>query len=329
MNQQFGAKSTADDVLSGIGLTGMRILTTGLSSGIGLETARSLAAHGADIVGTSSNLAAAERATAPVRAARPGGASLALIELDLASLRSIHVCADKLLADRRPFDVIIANAGVMATPSRRTDDGFELQFAVNYLGHFALINRIEPLLADGGRLVTVSSQAHRFADVDLADPNFEHQAYDPWVAYGRSKTATSLFAVEFDRRHRNRGVRASSVMPGNTGDTGLTRHLSQEAVQDLLGTVSKARADAGLSPAELRDVAQAAATSVWAAVVADKDEIGGRYLQDCSVAPLDDSPNPFADGVRSYALDAAKARRLWVKSEEWLDTASRSGVSRP
>lgn len=323
MSQKPGAKSTADDVLGGIDLTGKRILVTGLSSGIGLETGRALAAHGADVVGTTSNTAAAEPATASVReAARRGDGSLALIELDLASLRSIRACAKELLADGRPFDVVVANAGVMATPSGRTADGFELQFGINHLGHFALVNRIEPLLPDGGRVVVLSSQAHRIADVDLADPNLEHQPYDPWVAYGRSKTATSLFAVEFDRRHRARGIRAAAVMPGNTGGTRLTRHLSPEAVQGLLDSAGKARAAAGLAPAELKSVPQAAATSVWAAVVADKDEIGGRYLEDCAVAPVDDSPNPFADGVRSYALDAGNAQQLWAKCEALLDAAA-------
>lgn len=323
MNQKFGAKSTADDVLSGIDLKGKHILITGISSGIGLETSRSLASHGASIVGADLDLAKAEPATALVReAALQGSGSLELIELDLGSLSSVRASADKLLAAGRPFDVIIANAGVMATPFGRTVDGFEIQFGINYLGHFALVNWIEPLLADDGRLVMVSSQAHRIADVDLADPNFERQAYDPWVAYGRSKTATSLFAAEFDRRHRDRGFRAASVMPGNSGGTGLTRHLSQEDVQGLLANVGKARADAGLQPAELKEVPQAAATSVWAAVVANKDEIGGHYLEDCSVAPIDDSPNPFADGVRSYALDAEKAKQLWAKSEELISAAS-------
>ncbi|MGV6874055.1 SDR family NAD(P)-dependent oxidoreductase [Pseudochelatococcus sp. B33] len=322
MTKKFGAKSTADEVLSSAELKGKRFLVTGASSGIGLETARSLASHGASIVGAVRDLAEAEPATAPVRdAASEGGGSLELIALDLASLQSVRACADRLLADGRPFDSIIANAGVMATPFGRTVDGFEVQFAVNYLGHFALINRIEPLLADNGRLVVLSSQAHRVADVDLNDPNFEHQAYGPWVAYGRSKTATSLFAVEFDRRHRDRGIRAASVMPGNSL-TALPRHLAQEDLQGLFETVGKARAEARLPPAELKEIPQAAATSVWAAVVADKDEIGGHYLEDCAVAPIDDTPNPFADGVRSYALDADKARRLWAKSEEWISAAS-------
>lgn len=323
MTQKFGAKSTADDVLSGVDLKGKRILITGIASGIGLETGRSLASHGANVVGADLKLAKAESATAPIRgAALQGGGSLELIELDLASLQSVRACADELLADGRPFDAIIANAGVMATPFGRTTDGFEIQFGINYLGHFALVNRIAPLLAAGGRLVMVSSQAHRIADVDLTDPNFERQAYDPWIAYGRSKTATALFAAEFDRRHRDRGIRAASVMPGNSGGTGLTRHLSHGDVQGLLDNVGRARAEAGLPPAELKDVPQAAATSIWAAIVANIDEIGGQYLEDCSVAPIDDSPNPFADGVRSYALDADRAKQLWAMSEALISVAS-------
>ncbi|MET0675293.1 MAG: SDR family NAD(P)-dependent oxidoreductase [Bradyrhizobium sp.] len=316
MTNKFGAKSTADEVLAGVDLRRQRFLVTGASSGIGRETARSLVARGANVVGAVRNLAKAAAAVAVVRdAASEAGGSLELIELDLGSLQSVRAGADKLLADGRSFNAIIANAGVMATPAGPTVDGFDIQFGTNHLGHFALVNRIEPLLVDNGRLVVVSSQAHRVADVDLDDPNFERQAYDPFVAYGRSKTANALFAVEFDRRHRHRGVRAASVMPGNSL-TDLPRHFSPQELQGLLKTVGQARAEAGLPPAELKDITQAAATSVWAAVVADKDQIGGKYLEDCAVAPVDDAPNPFADGVRSYALDADRARQLWAKSEQ-------------
>jgi NAD(P)-dependent dehydrogenase (short-subunit alcohol dehydrogenase family) len=322
MTQKYGPKTTADEVLAGIDLKGKRFLITGASSGIGLETARSLVSHGASVVGAVRDLAKAEPATASVReAASQGGGSLELIELDLASLQSVRDCADKLLANGQPFDAIIANAGVMATPFGRTVDGFEVQFGTNHLGHFALINQIEPLLADNGRLVVLSSLAHRGADIDLDDPNFEQQAYDPWVAYSRSKTANSLFVVEFDRRHRDRGIRAASVMPGNSL-TDLPRHFSPEDLQGLLQTVDAARTEAGLPPKGLKEIPQAAATSVWAAVVANKDEIGGHYLEDCAVAPIDDTPNPFADGVRSYALDANKAKQLWAKSEELISAAS-------
>lgn len=318
MRNQFNAQSTADEVLAGVDLRGKRFLVTGISSGIGLETARALAARGAAVTGTVRHPAAAGPATAPARAAAAqGGGSLQLIELDLASLRSVRAAVQQLLEDGARFDAIIANAGVMATPFGRSVDGFETQFATNYLGHALLLRLIAPLLVDGGRLVMLSSQAHRVADLDLDDPNFERQPYDAFVAYGRSKTAATLFAVEFDRRYRERGIRAAAVMPGNSL-TDLPRHFSREALQGLLETVGKARADAGLPPGELKSVPQAAATSVWAAVVADKDGIGGRYLEDCAIAPVNDVPTPFADGVRSYALDPARAEALWNKTADWV-----------
>lgn len=321
MTSNFGFKSTAEDVLSGVALAGKRYLVTGVGSGIGLETARALVAHGATVVGTVRDVASAEAATLPIReaAARSGG-SLTLIALDLGSLGSVRRAADMLLADGNRFDAVIANAGVMATPQGRTADGFETQFGINHLGHFALVTRIEPLIADGGRLVVLSSQAHRVSDVDLEDPNFERQDYEPFVAYGRSKTANALFAVEFDRRHRARGIRAAAVMPGNSL-TNLPRNFSESELQGLFQTVGNARSEAGLPPAELKEIGQAAATTVWAAVVADPDEIGGKYLEDVAVAPVEDTPNPFADGVRSYALDGARAERLWAKSEELVRAA--------
>lgn len=318
MNTSFNAKSTTADVLAGVDLKGKRILITGASSGIGLETTRALLAQGADVVGAVRDLNKAMLVTAHMRdTASRNGARLELVECDLASLQSIRSCTDKLFTDSQRFDAIIANAGVMATPLSRTVDGFEMQFGINHIGHFALVTGIEPLLRDNGRLVVLSSQAHRVADIDLNDPNFEQQPYEPFVAYGRSKTANALFALEFDLRFRHRGIRAASVMPGNSF-TDLARHFSQEQLQGLFETVGKARAESGLPPAELKSISQAAATSVWAAVVANKDDIGGRYLEDCAIAPINDSPNPFADGVRSYALDAEIAKRLWAKSEAWI-----------
>lgn len=316
MSQIFGSKSTADEVLAGVDLTGKHFLVTGATAGIGLETARALVAQGAHVVG-----AVRDVTKAPQIASQKGGA-LELIPLNLASLASIGAAAERLLADGRRFDAIIANAGIMATPFGHTADGFERQFGTNHLGHFALVTRIAPLLADRGRVVVLSSQAHRVADVDLDDPDFAHQPYDPWVAYGRSKTANALFAAAFDARYRDRGIRAASVMPGNSL-TDLPRHLAPEDLQGLFETVGKARADAGLPPPELKSVAQAAATSVWASVVADADAIGGRYLEDCAVAPIDDTPNPFADGVRSYALDGAQGELLWAKSEAMIAGALR------
>ena len=182
----FGATSTTDEVLSGVNLHGKRILVTGVSAGLGVETARSLAAHGAQVVGAARDFTNAKAATAQVQKdAADNGGSFELTELDLADLKSVRACAEELLANGERFDVIIANAGVMATPFGHTADGFETQFGTNHLGHFVLVNRIAPLIPTGGRLINLSSSGHRFSNVDLEDPNFERTPYDPFVAYGR------------------------------------------------------------------------------------------------------------------------------------------------
>src|SRR6266478_3062452 len=210
----FGPTSTTEDVLAGIDLQGKRILVTGVSAGLGVETARSLAAHGAQVVGAARDLKKAEAVSALVRKdAEANGGSFELVALDLASLKSVRACAEGLLKKGEPFDVVIANAGVMATPFTYTADGFEMQFGTNHLGHFVLVNRIAPLIRAGGRLINLSSAGHRYSNVDLQDTNFERTPYEPFVAYGRSKTANILFAVAFDRRHRGRGVRAAAVHP--------------------------------------------------------------------------------------------------------------------
>jgi NAD(P)-dependent dehydrogenase (short-subunit alcohol dehydrogenase family) len=315
MTEPFGAESTTDDVLESVDLSGKRILVTGVSAGLGVETARALVAHGARVVGAARNLDKAHAATESVRAAAvAGGSGLELVELDLASLASVRACADALITDGRPFDLIIANAGVMATPQGRTADGFETQFGTNHLGHFVLINRIASLLRPGGRLVNLASAGHRYSDVDLDDPNFERTPYEPFVAYGRSKTANILFAVEFDRRHKARGVRATAVHPGVI-QTELGRHMSEEAVQALFAAIATRQAEGGLAFG-WKSIPQGAATSVWAGVVADADAVGGRYCLDCHVAGIDDE-TPHG-GVRSYALDPDSAKALWAKSEEMV-----------
>src|ERR1700739_2628658 len=234
MTNVFGTTSTTDEVLSGVNLQGKRILVTGVSAGIGVETARSLAAHGAHVVGAARDLTKAEAATAQVRtdAAKRGG-NFELVELDLANLKSVRACADGLLAKGEAFDVVIANAGVMATPFGHTADGFETQFGTNHVAHFVLVNRIAPLIRAGGRLVNLASAGHRFSNVDLSDPNFQSTAYDPFVAYGRSKTANILFAVAFDRRHRNRGIRAAAVHPGGI-QTELARHMDPAQMEQMV-----------------------------------------------------------------------------------------------
>ena len=317
----FGATSTTDEVLEGVDLSGKRILVTGVSAGLGVETARALASHGAQVVGAARDLAKAKGATGQVRADAAKGGGLELVQLDLASLASVRACADALLAAGKPFDLVIANAGVMACPFGKTVDGFETQFGTNHLGHFVLVNRIASLLKPGARLVNLASSGHRFADVDLDDPNFEHTPYVEFVAYGRSKTANVLFAVEFDRRHKANGIRATAVHPGGI-QTELGRYAYAEPgdLQKRVDQINAEHAAAGKPPFKLKTIPQGAATSVWAGVVAPAGEIGGRYCENCHVAELLEGKDTSAvsEGVRPYALDPERAKALWAKSEEMV-----------
>ncbi len=316
MTASFDATSTTDEVLAGVNLAGKRVLVTGVSAGLGVETARALAAHGAHVVGAARDLAKAEKATAPVRADAANGGKLELIEIDLASLASVRDAADALVFEGKSFDLVVANAGVMACPLGKTADGFETQFGTNHLGHFVLVNRIASLLEPGARLVNVSSSGHRFSDVDLEDPNFEHTAYDPWLGYGRSKTANILFAVEFDRRHKARGVRATALHPGGI-QTELGRHLGCDVIQKMVDQISADLVAEGKPPRVWKTVPQGAATSVWAGVVAPADEVGGRYCENCHVSPIVAEANIslVSEGVLPYALDPEHAAALWAKSE--------------
>ncbi|HEY6466582.1 MAG TPA: SDR family NAD(P)-dependent oxidoreductase [Candidatus Acidoferrales bacterium] len=317
----FGATSTTDEVLSGVNLQGKRILVTGVSAGLGIETARTLAAHGAEVVGAVRDLKKADAATAEVRKdAAANGGSFELVALDLASLKSVRECADELLAKGQFFDAIIANAGVMATPFGHTTDGFETQFGTNHLGHFVFVNRIAPLLRKGGRLINLSSAGHRYSNVNLNDPNFERTTYDPFVAYGRSKTANILFAVAFDRRHRGRGIRAAAVHPGVI-ETELARHVDPVQLRALIDQISKQREAESKGPFQWKTLGQGAATSVWVAVVAPAEEIGGKYCENCHVGEVvaeSTTISGVSEGVRGYALDPTNAEALWKKSEEMV-----------
>lgn len=315
MTQEFGATSTADEVLSGTDLSGKRVLVTGVSAGLGVETARALAARGAEVVGAARNLDKARQATRQVVADAANGGSLELIELDLADLKSVRAAADRLIEDGRPFDLVIANAGVMATPFGKTADGFETQFGTNHLGHFVFVNRIAPLMRPGARLVNLASAGHRYSDVNLDDPNFETTPYTEFGAYGRSKTANVLFAVEFDRRHKGRGVRATAVHPGGI-QTELGRHMTSEQTQALVDRINAQTALTG-ETFSWKDIPQGAATSVWAGVVADADAVGGRYCDDCHVAEVEPDPERRR-GVKPYALDPDNARALWALSEKMV-----------
>jgi NAD(P)-dependent dehydrogenase (short-subunit alcohol dehydrogenase family) len=308
------ATSTADDVLAGIDLNGKRVLVTGVSAGLGVETARALAAHGAQVVGAVRDLAKAERATSEVRAQAANDGDLELVELDLASLKSVRACVDALVADGRPFDAVIANAGVMRTSFGHTAEGFETQFGTNHLGHFVLVNRIVALIAPGGRLVNVASSGHRYSDVDLNDPNFEHVPYDPMIAYGPVQ----------DREHPVRsGVRPAAQSAWRAGDrptpggikTELGRHMAPDELDKLVTQINSQLAADGQPPFRRKTSPQGAATSVWAAFVAPAEDVGGRYCENCQVSKITEGPiSPVSPGVRPYALDPEHAKALWAKS---------------
>jgi NAD(P)-dependent dehydrogenase (short-subunit alcohol dehydrogenase family) len=232
----------------------------------------------------------------------------------------VRTCAEELLENGKPFEVVIANAGVMATPFGHTADGFETQFGTNHLGHFVLVNRIAPLMGAGSRLINLSSSGHRYSNVDLDDPNFERTPYEPFVAYGRSKSANILFAVAFDERHRERGVRASAVHPGGI-QTELGRHIDPTRVQSIIEQMNKQLAAEGKAPFQWKTIPQGAATSVWAGVVAVADEVGRQYCENCHVGHVVADEviiSAISEGVRGYALDSTTAAALWEKSEEMV-----------
>lgn len=313
---RFDAITTADEVVDGLDLTGRTVVVTGASSGIGIETARVLAARGAHVDMAVRDVAAGEAVAVDITTAHPG-ARVEVRHLDLADLGGVDAF---VRAWSGPLHVLIANAGVMALPERTlTPDGVEMQFAVNHLGHFRLVTGLHGALAsaDGARVVVVTSSAHLRCPVLFDDLDFSFVEYDPFLAYGQSKSATTLFAVEADRRWASEGIRVNAVMPGGIA-TGLQRHVDPEAL-------AAARRSAGASD-ELKSVAQGAATTVLAAVHPDLDGVGGVYLEDCAPAPVLDarSQSDGRHGVAPFALDPANATRLWELSERLSERSSTS-----
>lgn len=307
----FGATSTTDDVLAGIDLSGRHALVTGASAGLGQETTRALAAHGASVTMAVRDRAKAERARDEILAAVPD-ARLELRELDLSSLGSVRAFCAGFREDHDRLDLLIGNAGVMACPQAATVDGFELQLGTNHLGHFLLARELLPLLAatDGARAVLLSSSGHRIADVDLDDPGFERAPYDPWVAYGRSKTANALCAVALHRRLADTGggAQAMAVHPGFIV-TELGRHLTPDAIQALQDRWARAS-----ERPPRKSVEQGAATTVWAATSPDLAGQPAWYYEDCGRAELTEDEDS-GRGVRPYAVDPERAEALWAWSE--------------
>ena len=311
----FSFESTTDDVLDGVDLSGRRFLITGAASGLGEESTRALAAHGASILMLArdphKNAEAADR----VRASVPD-ADLSLDTVDLADLASVRAFAGRYIESGGPIDVLMNNAGVMACPFGQTVDGFEMQFGTNHLGHFELTRLLQPAVVAGNdpRIVILSSAAHGIADVDLDDPGFEHSDYDAWVAYGRSKSANALHALALSERLD--GVISLSVHPGGIM-TNLGRHLNDDLMNQMLDRAKeRAEASGESGGMQFKSIPQGAATQVWAATSPDLVGHNGAYLADCGVGV--EGANIGRNGFAAYIADASTAGRLWELSEQLL-----------
>jgi NAD(P)-dependent dehydrogenase (short-subunit alcohol dehydrogenase family) len=301
-----GPRTTADEVLRGIDLTGRLALVTGGYSGLGLETTRSLVRAGARVVVPA-------RRPDTAREALAGLDNVEVETLDLADQESVRAFAERFLATGRTIDILIGNAGIMALPERTLiGDGWEAQFATNHLGHYALVNRLWPAIAAGrGRVVSVSSGAHRITGIHWEDPTFS-TGYEKWAAYGQAKTANVLFAVQLDRLARDAGVRAFALHPGSIL-TPLQRHIPK-ADMVAMGWIDE---DGNGLDTSFKTPEQGAATQVWAATSPQLDGLGGLYLEDCDVAEaIADDDTTASGGVRAWATDPAQAARLWAWSAE-------------
>ena len=322
----FKAASTADDVIKGIDLNGKVAIVTGGYSGLGLETARVLRAAGATVIVPTRDLQRATKSLAGID-------GIEIEEMDLLDPVSINAFAEQFLASARPLHILVNSAGIMANPLTRDARGYESQFATNHLGHFQLVARLWPALrqANGARVISVSSWGHHYSPFVFDDPNFDHRPYDPWAAYGQSKTANILFALELDTRGKADGVRAFSLHPGSIVGTGLEKHVSREQLV-AAGVIDEDGKPILDSSRNIKTVAQGAATSVWCATSPQLNGMGGVYCENCDVAPLESSGNKedweIGDstrgrhtGVMPYAVDPEAANRLWRLSEELISAA--------
>lgn len=308
----FEAKSSPGEVLAGIDLSGKTAIVTGGYSGIGVETVRALDKAGADVCIPARDVKRAAEALQGIVSPEQ------IAPMDLSDLNSVRTFAADFAAQHDRLDILIANAGVMACPEQRTPQGWEWQMAVNHFGHFTLVRELLPLLsaAGGARLVTLSSIAHRLSGMRFDDMHFQSDEYNKWVAYGQSKTAQALMAVELDRRYADRGIRACGVHPGGIF-TPLQRHLPQEEMV-ALGWIKESGEPSDLAARHFKTPAQGATTSLWAATSPQLSDIGGVYCEDCNIAQVvaDDDPGPR--GVRSWAVDSDQAQKLWEVTEAAL-----------
>jgi NAD(P)-dependent dehydrogenase (short-subunit alcohol dehydrogenase family) len=307
----FGARSTARDVVKGHDLSGQTMIVTGGASGLGVETARALAEAGADVTIAVRNAEAGAIAAADINTTAGGRVSVGL--LDLSDLPTVAAFASAW--GDKPLSALINNAAVMACPQAYTAQDLEMQIGTNHFGHFVLTTLLARALMNGSeadrasRVVSLSSIGHRRSPVNFDDPHYRNRPYDKWESYGQAKTANALFAVGFNQRFADLGVNANSVMPGGIM-TPLQRHLPREEMI-AMGWID----EAGKINERFKSTEQGAATSVWAAVGLELEEVGGLYLENCAQALPWSQESPF-EGVMPYAVDPEAAHRLWALSEE-------------
>ncbi|MEB2845694.1 SDR family NAD(P)-dependent oxidoreductase [Rhizobiales bacterium RZME27] len=324
INSGFSAASTSVDVIAGINLVGKVAIVTGGYAGLGLETARTLALAGARVIVPARDVERAQRTVAEA------GGGIEIRPMDLTDPQSIDRFAAHFVQSGLPLHILVNSAGIMAVPTRELDGrGNELQFSTNHLGHFQLTARLWPALVRGGqatggaRVVSVSSLGHRFSPVVFEDINFERRDYEPWSAYGQSKTANILFAVELDRLAQTHGVRAFSLHPGGIVGTGLAKHMTEDMLRKA-GAIDENGAPVVDLSRDLKSVPQGAATQIWCAVSPQLEGKGGVFCLDSDIAAVlpegargtQPGAGPRLAGVEAYAIDVDAAKRLWTVSEE-------------
>ncbi|RED59373.1 SDR family NAD(P)-dependent oxidoreductase [Cohnella lupini] len=313
LHSGFGPHTTAQEALAGRDLRGKIAIVTGGHGGIGLETTRILSNAGATVIVGARDVKKAQDNLSAIR-------NVEVIHLDLADPRSIDQFAVEFMKSNRALDILINNAGVANPPTIKDARGFDTQFATNHLGHFQLTVRLWDALIKSGnsRVITLSSIAHMVGPIDFGDLNFTKRPYNKDIAYGESKTACSLFAVELDKRGKEHGIRAFAVNPGAIL-TGLTRHLTDEE----LAAWGVRRGDNGnfIAPEGFKTIEQGAATSVWCAVSPSLEGKGGVYCEDCDIAAIAPADSTLLSGVRPWAIDQSAAETLWNASEDLLQMA--------
>lgn len=316
----FSAESRTTDVIAGINLTGKTALITGASTGLGLETTRTLAGAGCRVILTARPGQKLDDALAAVRQDFPAVQADA-VALELTDFDSIRACAAAVQQLTDKLDLLVNNAGIMAVPFARTPAGCESQFGTNHIGHFLLTNLLVPLLLKAGkaRVVNLSSGGHKHCPVDFSDIHWQTREYNKWGAYGQAKTANALFTVALQKRLGDKGVSVFAVHPGAI-PTELGRHLTQEDIEALMNSKSfggEKKESGGTSRGRLlfKDIPQGAATTVWAATSPDLEGKGGLYLEDCGIA--EEVPVGVAEhGYYAWAVDPAAAEQLWQVSEQ-------------